>query len=110
MLTRKIRFLLVLLFSIAVTANLHAQQSRADELTLKQQEKSKVLHTYVPNRAEGLVIKIQKWGLLSGMGTKGFYPVFGSVFPGGGFALGAGFRHGVGDTGLFDFHGAYSIA
>jgi hypothetical protein len=108
--TRKITLQLALFFLIAVTANIQAQQSRTDELTAKQQEKSKSLHTYTPSRAEGLVIKIQKWGLLSGTGAKGLYPFFGSAFPGGGFAVGAGFRHGVGDTGLFDFHGAYSIA
>jgi Omp85 superfamily domain len=107
MLYRRIRFL-VLLFVIMLTANLQAQQSRNEELTLKQQEKAKLLHKYVPNRAEGLVIKIQKWGLL-GLAS-GVYPYFGSAFPGGGFALGAGYRHGVADNGAFDVHGAYSIA
>jgi hypothetical protein len=109
MLTRKIRFLSCLLMFLTVSVYLEAEDSRTEELVKKQQEKGKTLHTYVPNKAEDWVLKIQRWGLLSGTGTKGLYPYFGSAYSGGGFALGAGWRHGVGDTGLFDFHGAYSI-
>ena len=110
MLFRRFPYIYILLIFVLVFANAHAQQSRNEELSLKQQEKAKSLAPYKASRAEGLVINIQKWGLLSGMGTKGLYPFFGSAFSGGGFALGAGFRHGIGDTGLFDVHGAYSIA
>jgi hypothetical protein len=109
MLTPKIRFLVSVLVLITAATTLQAQESRTDEHIKKQQEKSKALHTYVPNKAEDWVLKIEKWGLLSGTGTKGIYPFFGSAYSGGGFALGVGWRQGVGDTGLFDLHGAYSI-
>jgi hypothetical protein len=109
MLTPKIRFLFISLVLFVAVDFTQAQQSRTDQHIKKQEDKAKALHTYVPNKAEDWVIKIQRWGLLSGTGTKGLYPYFGSAYSGGGFALGAGWRHGVGDTGLFDLHGAYSV-
>ncbi len=39
----------------------------------------------------------------------GFYPSFGSVYTSGMFAIGPGYHIGVGDTGIFDIYGIWSL-
>ena len=39
----------------------------------------------------------------------GFYPSFGSVYTSGLFAIGPGYHIGVGDTGIFDIYGIWSL-
>ena len=77
------------------------------ELAEKQAEKAKNLAPYKMNTAEKWVDRFQ--GTLAGTRT-GFYPFFGSAFPSGGIALGAGYRGLYADTGMYDVHAAYSIA
>jgi Omp85 superfamily domain len=86
---------------------LHAQNSRVEELTKKQEEKAKQLKPYVPNTAERWVLRVEGWGLLAP--PLGPYPYLGSAYPGGGFAVGPGYRRWFGDNSIFDIHGAWSI-
>lgn len=80
--------------------------TRAAQLAAKQAEKAKVLEPYKPGAGEKWVKRLQS--NFGPTGT-GFYPYFGSAYPGGGFAFGAGYRNVFGDTGGYHFHGAYSI-
>jgi len=83
-----------------------AQDSREAEIAAAQAEKAKKLMPYVPTKAETRVLKIEK-ALFSP--PTGVYPYFGSVYSGGGLALGAGFRQYYGDNTHWDLKGLYSI-
>lgn len=100
-------FVALFLFSVSIPAI--AQQTRVEEITAQQAEKAKHLGPYKPNKAEGILLRVERWGLLSGMPV-GFYPFIGSAFSGGGLALGPGYRRMFGDNAVFDIHGAWSIS
>jgi hypothetical protein len=104
----KPRFLkfLLLLSAFIFYQSAFAEETRAGKLAEKQAEKAKHLEPYKQNKAESLLVKVQD-RLLGAVG--GFYPFFASVYPGGGFAVGAGYRRPFAETGFFDVHGAYSI-
>jgi hypothetical protein len=96
----------IFVITIVLAFNAFAD-TRAAQLAAKQAEKAKLLEPYKPNTAEKWVKRIQSNFAPT---ATGFYPIiFGSAFPGGGMAFGAGFRTSFGDTGGFDIHGAYSI-
>jgi hypothetical protein len=83
-----------------------AQASRTDTIATQQQEKAKSLMPRVPKRAERIV----KWvedELIDE--PSGVYPVFGSIYSGGGFAAGAGYRRYYGDTTHWDVKAMQSI-
>lgn len=86
--------------------------TRAALLRARREEKSKSLHAFVPDRFEEISGRVEN-DILPRLFTPktGFYPRFGSITQGGGFALGPGYRrhnpfHTQGD--LF-VDGAYSI-
>jgi hypothetical protein len=83
-----------------------AQDSRAEELARKQAEKAERLKPYVPSAAERIIVNLQRKFLeLPG----GFYPYLDSVYSGGGFALGGGYRWLYGDHSMWDVKGLYSV-
>ena len=81
-----------------------AQDSREDEIAQRQAEKAAAVRPYKPNHVEEVLKQLQDALVLA---PNGAYPVFGSVYSGGGFTLGAGYRRYIGDrlnwnaTGLF---------
>lgn len=83
-----------------------AQELRATQIAEAQSEKAKDLEPYEPSRAEEVVIRVKNT-LLSN--PSGVYPLFGSVYSGGGMALGAGVRQYYGDNTYWDVKGLYSI-
>jgi hypothetical protein len=52
--------------------------------------------------------RLEDWGIITGE-PRGLYPWFGSVYPGGSFAGGAGYRKPLGDDGELHAFGGYSI-
>lgn len=86
-----------------------AQDTRAEVIRQEQAEKQKSVEPPRPNGAERFIERLEDWGLIAGA-PRGFYPWFGSVYSGGGFAAGAGVRKPFGDDGAFNVFGAYSIA
>jgi hypothetical protein len=101
-----------LLVTLALSALLlgpgvaNAQESREESIAAAQAEKAKHLAPYVPNRAEALLSRA-----LTALTVEpnGFYPMFGSIYSGGGFTLGAGYRHFVSDRASVNASGLYSI-
>jgi hypothetical protein len=89
--------ILILLASYAF-----AQDSRLEEIEQKQAEKAKSLKQYVPNKAERILTRLDR-------PRNGFFPVVGSAYSGGGFALGAGYQKLIGDRDFAEIHGLYSI-
>lgn len=103
------RFLAIALFVTAGTgARLAAQpppDTRAGVIATAQAEKAARLTPYVPGKAEGWVRTAEEVLLAS---PSGFYPYFASVWSGGGFTLGAGYRQFYGDHTYWDVKGLYS--
>lgn len=105
-----------LLLAGCVTVTAQAQQpnsdktdtpiaSRAEQIARDQAIRARTTTPYQPtgfekaiDLAEDLVLNPPR-----------VYPWFGSIYPGGLFALGAGLRQPYGDTGLFDVHGGWSF-
>jgi len=110
---RRVRLAIVVAFvAAALAAPLDpaaAQDTRAEVVRDEQAEKKQKLVPPRPNAAERLINRLEEWGLIAGA-PRGVYPWFGSVYPGGGFAAGAGVRVPFGDDGAFNVFGGYSIA
>ena len=90
----------------AGTIRADAQESRAAIITAQQAEKAAKVTPYVPGAAERTVVKLQREFLQD---PNGFYPLFASVYSGGGFTLGGGYRRFYGDRTHADLKGMYSI-
>jgi hypothetical protein len=92
------------MLSLALPAS--AQDTRAETIAREQAEKAKVIAPYTPSGAEKGLEYVKDY--LSRFG-QGFYPAIGSVYSGGGFTLGAGYRRSVGDRANANIFGLYSI-
>ncbi len=86
-----------------------AQESRADSIAKQQEEKSKKLKPEVPDRVEQFVTKMTRGGWVFSPNPNHLYPYFDSVYPGGNFTLGAGYRGYYGDYAFAEVRGLYSI-
>ena len=93
-------------FLFSLTAN--AQDTRTETIHHEQADRQKQLTPPRLNGVERLLDRLEDWGMIGG-DPRGFYPWFGSVYPGGGFAGGAGFRRPFGDDGALNILGGYSI-
>jgi hypothetical protein len=99
-------FALVASSRLASAQEAAAQDSRAAEIAAEQARKATELHAYVPSSAEKWAIKLRREFIDL---PSGFYPYFASVYSGGGFTLGAGFREYYGDRTHWDIKGLYSV-
>jgi len=66
-----------------------AQDTRAEVISQEQAARQRELRPPQANGVERLIDRLEDWGLIAGA-PDGVYPWFGSVYPGGGFAAGAG--------------------
>jgi hypothetical protein len=82
-----------------------AQDTRAAVIAAEQAAKVAALEPYTPNKAEVIAADVQK-RLFST--PEGLYPWFDSVYSGGGFTLGAGYRTFYGDRTFLDMRGLFS--
>jgi hypothetical protein len=83
-----------------------AQDSRTAIIEGQQAEKARSVAPYTPNKAERIISTAQRELLQD---PNGFYPFFASVYSGGGFTLGAGYRRFYGDRTHADVKGLYSV-
>jgi outer membrane protein assembly factor BamA len=97
----KFRTLLMVLFTF-VASSLFGQDSRSDQIEQEKAQKAKELKHYVVNKVEKFVSRLDK-------PRNGLFPVVGSAYGGGGFALGAGYQKLIGDRDFAEIHGLYSI-
>jgi hypothetical protein len=82
-----------------------AQETRAGTIAEAQAEKAKQLKPYQPNKAERIALDMKRKFLET---PNGFYPWFDSVYSGGGFTLGGGYRRFYGDRTFWNARGLYS--
>jgi hypothetical protein len=94
----------VVMLAIATAA--FAQETREAELAALQAEKAAQLRPYEPTMLER---RIERLRIVLDAKKGPVYPFIGSVFSGGGLALGPGFIARLGDTGLLDAHVAWSV-
>lgn len=95
-------FTLILL----VPALAAAQETRAAAIAAEQAEKATRLAPPQRSWPEQLLLTAQQTIVLQ---PSGFYPYFDSVYSGGGFTLGAGYRHFTGDQTHVNLAGLYSL-
>ena len=98
--------LLIASILCAVPAMAIAQETRAGSIAAEQADKATHLAPYEPHWAENLLSRAGQT-LVEQPG--GFYPYFDSVYSGGGFTLGAGYRHFTGDRTQWSVAGLYSV-
>jgi hypothetical protein len=84
-----------------------AQETRAETIRQEQADKQTTVTPPTLNRAEKIIYKLGEFGWTTGE-PRGVYPLFDSVYPGGGFAAGLGARQPFGDDGAVSVLGAYS--
>ena len=91
---------------LLVPALATAQDTRAAEVARKQEEKAAASHPYAPTRFEKVMTDLENSFVSP---PSGIFPYFGSVYPGGGFTLGAGYRHFYAKEAVWEVKGLYSI-
>jgi hypothetical protein len=87
------------LLAILATGVAAAQDTRAELIALEKARKAAELRTYTPGRAEQIVTRV---GASFTELPRGLYPAFGSIYPGGGLALGPAVRLFTGDVSFIE--------
>jgi hypothetical protein len=94
---------------LRVTADLaYAQETRAESIQQQQAQRATTAAPSSPSPLGRIFDKLEDWGVIGGT-PNGPYPWVGSVYPGGGFAAGAGYRTPFADDAAFNVLGGYSI-
>jgi hypothetical protein len=83
-----------------------AQNSRADAIAIEQKEKASTAQAYEPSKAERIFLAVKRELIDS---PSGLYPLFGSIYGGGGVAFGGGYRQYYGDRTFWDIKGLWSL-
>ena len=83
-----------------------AQETRAEEIAAKQKEKAAKSAPYRPSGFEVFMTRLEE---NFASPPNGFYPEVGSIYPGGGFSFGAGYRRFYARNAVWDVKGLYSI-
>ena len=97
---------LVMATMLILPALATAQDTRAGEVAEKQEEKAAASAPYKPTAFERVMTDIENSFVSP---PSGFFPYFGSVYSGGGFTLGAGYRHFYAREAVWEVKGLYSI-
>jgi hypothetical protein len=97
---------LVLVLATLAATPAAAQDTRAAEIAAEQARKAAEVKPREPSDVERWVVALRREFLTD---PNGFYPFFASVYSGGGFTLGAGYRQFYGDRTHWDVKGLYSI-
>jgi hypothetical protein len=104
------RVTLLALACIATASPSGAQESRAEAIAREQEAKERTAHPYTPTRGEAIAEQFEKGQWILSPNPRGFYPYFGSVYPGTGFTVGAGYRRYVGYESHFDVRALYAVS
>jgi hypothetical protein len=94
----------VVIAALAVPAS--GQDSREGSIIAEQAAKAQKVEPHKRHPAEELLLEVRQ-ALIEQ--PSGFYPYFDSVYSGGGFTLGAGFRQYTGDRAHWNIAGLYSF-
>jgi hypothetical protein len=92
-----------------VAGRADAQATRAEAIQQEQARRGTIAAPSPPSHLAGVFDKLEDWGVIGGS-PHGPYPWLGTVYPGGGFAAGAGYRQPFADDGAFNVFAGYSVA
>jgi len=95
-----------ILLAFTLVLPVAAQETRSELIAQSQTKKAATLHPEVPSKAEHIFLRVKKVFIES---PSGFYPLFGSVYSGGGPTFGAGYRQFYGERTFWDARGLWSI-
>ncbi|HSL21616.1 MAG TPA: BamA/TamA family outer membrane protein [Vicinamibacterales bacterium] len=95
----------VLALGFAVPAR---AQTRQAIIAQEQEEKARNAVPETPGRVEIFFQEVEEGQWFLGI-PRGWYPIFGSIYPGGGLAAGAGYRHHIGYDSYVDVSAMYSL-
>src|SRR5262245_23252478 len=99
-------FVLATIVTISLSHPAWAQDSRAEAIEQEQAKKAAALKPYEPDALERIMARVEHVFIET---PSGFYPYFGSVYAGGGFSMGPGYRRFYGDRTFWDAKGLLSI-
>ncbi len=99
------RSVLAALAIVSVTASASAQETRAEVIAQEKARKATELRSYQPGPAERLVTRFTRGFVTL---PHGVFPVFGTVYAGGGLAAGPGARVFLGDRSYLEGRAMYS--
>ena len=102
MIHRRAWWLVILLVTPSIAAG---QETRADDIAAEQAQKAKRVAPYEPGAAERWLLTVKNYFLA----PNGVYPLFDSVYGGGGLTGGAGYRQFIADRTFFNARGLLSI-
>jgi hypothetical protein len=91
-----------------IAGRVDAQETRAEAIQEEQAQRATTAAPSPPIPLGRVFDKLEDWGVIGGT-PRGPYPWMGSVYPGGGFAAGAGYRKPFADDGAFKMFGGYSM-
>jgi len=94
------------LLAVTTAGSASAQETREQEIAAEQAKKAAAATPYTPNKFERIMGAIEE-GLASP--PSGVFPVLDSVYGGGGFTLGAGYRRFFARRAVWDVVGLYSV-
>jgi hypothetical protein len=97
----------LLTIGICLQGTAAAQDTREAQIAAEQARKAAEKAVYVPGAAERWAVTLKREFLEN---PSGFYPYFASVYSGGGFTLGAGYRQFYADRTHWDVKGLYSLS
>lgn len=100
-----LRLLVLALLVCPMSARVVGQESRAASITAEQADKATRLVPYEKHWAEGILLSMRR-SLVEQ--PSGFYPSFDSVYSGGGFTFGGGYRQFTGDRTQWNVSARYS--
>jgi Omp85 superfamily domain len=102
-----VRCLLLVTLILVMPAVIFAQETREAAIVAEQRDKAARLAPNQRHWAENLVLTAKQMLVEQ---PSGFYPYFDSVYSGGGFTLGAGYRQFTGDRTHWNLAGLYSLS
>ena len=94
------------MLGLSLAASAAAQETRTEEIATRQREKAAKSAPYQPGAVEKFMIRLEE-NFTSP--PNGFYPEFGSIYRGGGFTFGAGYRHFFAREAMWNVKALYSI-
>ena len=92
--------------AVSLRAQTPEAETRQDVIERGQADKVEDLHPYVQTRGEQIIARVQD--RLVNQQIR-WYPFFQNSYSGGGFAVGAGYRHHLSAYNTVDVRGGYSI-
>jgi hypothetical protein len=104
---KRVRFIAATsLFSAVIASGVQAQDTRAGLIEAEQAKKAAEAKPYQPTKFEAVFARLEESFVSP---PNGFFPVVGKIPQGGGFSLGAGYRHFYARRAVIDVVGLYSV-